>query len=199
MTGDRAEEGIARGLGRFADRAGRCGRPRGCHRTAIAEVRHAGASPSHENDRPSRLNYTPLALTEGWTGLGKGSGSQDTGKLSRHSADHPLAHPQGRQIDALRLACQRILASVIVPDDDLVVLGNEANDDRFDATSVVRVFGAGSLMPWPTDATLLAELEVFLALIIYTCPQATANRSADGRALPKTTDRSLPRQGSAAL
>jgi len=60
-----------------------------------------------------------------------GGGCEDTGKLSRHRANHPLAYLQGRQIDAFCLVRQRIQVSVIVPDFRLVELRNECNDSHF--------------------------------------------------------------------
>ena len=87
----------------------------------------------------------PACVDEGRTLLGNGSGGQDPGKLSRHRTDDSLTFVQRGQIDALRLARERIQVSVTISNLDLVVLGDERYNDRLDTTSFASVFRVGSL------------------------------------------------------
>jgi len=47
---------------------------------------------------------------------------------------------QRGQINALRLACERIQVSITIANLDLVVLGDECHNDGIDTTRLARVF-----------------------------------------------------------
>ena len=65
-----------------------------------------------------------------------------------HGTNDPLALAQRRQIDASGFACERIQVSIGVPNHDLVVLGDDGHDERFDPARFARVLSARVLTIW---------------------------------------------------